>query len=65
VSERDFETSTMERPRLLGLLGHEKNKHCQLSGVLNYNSWVLGRKSRMFVTLFIRGKNCTNKVGVV
>ena len=37
VSERDFETSTMRRPRLLGLSSHEKNKHCQLSGLLNYN----------------------------
>jgi hypothetical protein len=53
----------MGRPRLLGLSSHEKNKHCQLSGLLNYNSWVLGRKSHIFVTLFIRGKNCTNRVG--
>jgi hypothetical protein len=63
VSERDFETSTMKRPRLLGLSTHGKNKHCQLSGLLNYNSWVLGRKSHIFVTLFIRGKNWTNTVG--
>jgi len=27
----------MRRPRLLGLSSHEKNKHCQLSGLLNYN----------------------------
>ena len=63
VSERDFETSTMRRPRLLGLSAHGKNKHCQMSGLLNYNSWVLGRKSDMFVTLFTRGTNCTNTVG--
>lgn len=65
VFERDFETSTMRRPRLLGLSNHEKKKHCQLNGLLNYNSWVLGRKSHMFVTLFVRGTNCTNTVGVV
>ena len=41
VSERDFETSTRRKPRLLGLLSHEKSERCQLSGLLNYcNSWV-------------------------
>jgi hypothetical protein len=48
---------------MLGLSSHEKNKHCQLSGFLNYNSWVLGRKSHIFVTLFTSGRNCTNTVG--